>query len=192
VLAAGSSSRLGSNKLLIELDGEPVVRRAARRALEAGLTPVVVVLGFEAERVAAAVEGLPVGAALNERHAGGVHTSVRAGLDSLGGECDAVVVILADMPLVTPAMLHELVARFRGGAPIVISRYGEIQAPPTLYARSLFHALSTGGEGCGRRVVREHSDLVTALDWSPELLADLDRPEDIARIRTLVTQAAQQ
>ena len=146
-------------------------------------------LGFEAERVATAVEELPVQTALNERHAEGIHTSVQTGLDRLGGECDAVIVILADMPLVTPAMLRELVARFRGGAPIVISRYGEIQAPPTLYARPLFAALSTGGEGCGRRVVREHSDLVTALDWSPELLADLDRPEDIARVRALVTEA---
>ncbi len=166
-----------------------MVRRAARPALEAGLAPVIVVLGFEAERVAAAIEGLPVETALNQRHAEGIHTSVQAGLDRVGERTDAAIVILADMPLVTPLMLRELVARFRGGAPIVISRYGEIQAPPTLYARSLFPALSTGGEGCGRRVIREHSDLVTALDWSPELLADLDRPEDIARVRALVTES---
>ncbi len=113
MLAAGSSSRLGGNKLLIELDGEPIVRRAARRALEAGLSPVVVVLGFEAERVGAAVVGLPVETVMNRRHAEGMHASVQAGIDHLAEVCDAAIVILADMPLVSAAMLHDLVTRFR-------------------------------------------------------------------------------
>jgi molybdenum cofactor cytidylyltransferase len=185
VLAAGSSSRLGSNKLLIELGGEPLVRRAARRAWEAGLSPVVVVLGFEAERVAAAVEGLPVETVINPRHAQGMHGSLQTGVDHIADRCEAAVVGLADMPLVTPAMLRDLVTRFRAGAPIVASRYGEIQAPPTLYAREFFPALSSAGPGCGRRVVRENSHLAAALDWPPGLLADLDRPEDLERIRAL-------
>ena len=61
VLAAGASRRMGRNKMLLELEGEPLVRRAARRALEAGLTPVVVVLGHEADRARAALAGLRAG-----------------------------------------------------------------------------------------------------------------------------------
>jgi molybdenum cofactor cytidylyltransferase len=187
VLAAGSSSRLGSNKLLLELGGEPLVRRAARRALEAALSPVVVVLGFEAERVAAAVQGLPVETVVNPRHADGMHGSLQAGIDHVADRSEAAVVVLADMPLVTPAMLRAVVSRFREGAPIVTSRYGEVQAPPTLYAREFFPALSSAGPGCGRRVVREHADLAAAVDWSPDLLIDLDLPDDIARIRTMLS-----
>jgi molybdenum cofactor cytidylyltransferase len=186
VLAAGSSSRLGSNKLLIELGGEPVVRRAARTALEAGLSPVVVVVGFEAEPVTSALEGLSVQTVLNRRHDEGMHSSVQAGVNHLGPECDAAIVILADMPLVTPAMLREMVTRFRAGAPLVISRYGEVQAPPTLYERSLLPALGSAGTGCGRRVVREHAHLAAAVDWPPELLVDLDLPQDVERVRSII------
>ena len=169
----------------MELDGEPLVGRAARCALDAGLSPVVVVLGFEAERVAAAVSELQLETVVNPRYAEGMHQSVRAGLDHLGERCAAAVILLADMPLVTAAMLRSIVARFRAGAPIVTSRYGDVQAPPTLYAREYFPALKSAGPGCGRRVIRENVHLAAALDWPSELLADVDRPEDLARIREL-------
>lgn len=184
VLAAGSSSRLGSNKLLIRLDGESVVRRTTRRSVESGLSPVIVVTGFEADRIVAELEGLSVELVTNRDHATGMHTSVRAGIERVPTECDGLIIILADMPLVTSAMLAALVARFRAGSePLVISRYGEVQAPPTLYSRALFPALSTAGEGCGRRVVRDHQAEAAELRWAPELLVDLDRPEDVARLR---------
>ena len=185
VLAAGSSSRLGSNKLLIDIDGETVVRRAARRALEAGLTPVIVVLGFEANGVAEALEGLDVVLVVNPDHAGGMASSMRAGIRQVPGDCEAAVVILADMPLVTSAMTAGMVARFRNGPePLVVSRYGDVQAPPTLYDRGLFPALAAAGDGGGRRVVRDHRDDAAAMEWPPALLVDLDRPEDVERLRS--------
>jgi molybdenum cofactor cytidylyltransferase len=184
VLAAGSSSRLGSNKLLVPLDGETVVRRVARRAVEAGLSPVIVVTGFEAKRIAAELEGLPVELVTNTDHATGMHTSVRIGIGQVPADCDGLIIILGDMPMVTSAMLTALVARFRGGPePLVISRYGEVQAPPTLYSRALFAALSAAGEGCGRQVVRDYQHEAAKLQWAPELLVDLDRAEDVARLR---------
>jgi molybdenum cofactor cytidylyltransferase len=189
VLAAGASSRLGRNKLLIEIGGETIVRRAARRALEAGLTPVIVVLGFEADRVAEALQGLDVVLVVNRDHAEGMHGSMQAGIGRVPADCEAAVVILADMPLVTSAMSAGLVARFRcGPEPLVISRYGEVQAPPTLYARDLFPALGAAGESGGRRVVRDHRDEAAAMDWPPPLLADLDRPEDVERVRALAPE----
>jgi molybdenum cofactor cytidylyltransferase len=189
VLAAGSSSRLGSNKLLIDFGGETIVHRAARRALEAGLAPVIVVLGFEADRVAAALRGLDVIPVVNPDPAGGKHGSMRAGIERVPADCEAAVVILADMPLVTSAMSAGLVARFRSGfEPLVISLYGTVQAPPTLYARILFPTLGAAGEGGGRQVVREHRDEAAAMEWPPALLADLDRPQDVERLRSLVTE----
>jgi molybdenum cofactor cytidylyltransferase len=183
VLAAGMSARLGTNKLLLWLDSEPLVRRAARLALEAGLSPVLVVVGFEAERVAAALDGLAVETVVNSAHRAGVHGSMQVGIARVPGDCAAAVVLLADMPAVTVAMVEAIVARFRDGTePLVLSRYGEVQAPPTLYARSLFSALAEAGTGGGRQVVLDRRHEAAELRWPEAALADVDRPEDAARL----------
>lgn len=183
VLAAGMSSRLGANKLLLWLDSEPLVRRAARLALQAGLSPVLVVIGHEAERVAAALDGLEVETVVNPDHRAGMHGSMQRGLARVPDDCAAAVVLLADMPAVTVAMVEALVARFRGGSePLVLSLYGEVSAPPTVYGRSLFPALAAAGTGGGREVVREHRDKAAAVRWPEAALADVDSPEDAARL----------
>jgi molybdenum cofactor cytidylyltransferase len=186
VLAAGSSTRLGRNKLLLELDGEPLVRRAVRAALEAGLAPVVVVLGHEAARVEYALAGLPpaVRALVNSDHARGVNTSLRAGIESLPEDAAAAVIVLADMPRVTADMIARLVEVHREtGAPLVASEYGGVHAPPTLYARAIFPELGGAeGDGCGKRVVRAHADEAVRVPWPAERLADVDREEDWERL----------
>ena len=105
VLAAGASTRFGRNKLLLTLDGESLARRAASAALAAGLEPVVVVLGHDAERVREELTGLPVRAVVNADHSRGMSTSLAAGIAALPAETAAAVVHLADMPLVTAAMI---------------------------------------------------------------------------------------
>lgn len=183
VLAAGTSSRLGANKLLLRLDSEPLVRRAARHAAEAGLAPVIVVLGHEAERVAAALDGLAVETIVNPAYRAGIHGSMQTGIEHVPGDCAAAVVLLGDMPLVTTAMITMLTERFRRGMePLVLSLYGEVQAPPTLYARSLFPALAGAGAGGGREVALEHRSEAAEIRWPETLLADVDRPEDAARL----------
>jgi molybdenum cofactor cytidylyltransferase len=189
VLAAGSSSRLGTNKLLIDVGGETLVRRAARRALGAGLAPVIAVVGFEHREVRRALDGLGLDLAVNPDHAAGMHTSLRTGLTRVPADCVAAVIILADMFLVTTAMIAALVTRYRAGSePLVVSRYGGEHAPPTLYTRALFPALLGAGEGCGRHVVRRHLTAAATVAWPDGLLADLDRPEDLERLRALVPE----
>lgn len=195
VLAAGSSTRMGSNKLLLELDGEPVVRRAARTASAAGLDPVVVVTGHEHEAVTARLHDLGVTSVNNTEHAKGTHTSVAAGVSALspsllgksalgasapGNDCAAAIVILADMPFVTAAMLRELVALYdRSRPPLVVSRYGgEVTAPPILYDRSLFGELTRMDARCGRAVVRRHLASAVMADWPADASRDLDIPAD--------------
>lgn len=192
LLAAGAATRMGRNKLLIELAEEPLVRRAARRALAAGLDPLVVVLGHEAALVGAALAGLPVRAVENARHAEGMNTSLSAGVAALPPEAEAAVVLLADMPFVEPAQIAAVVARWREtGAPLVASRYGAAPAPPTLYARALFPRLTGGtGEGRGREVVRALGEAARFVDQPPSALADLDVAEDVARARARLEQDA--
>ena len=185
VLAAGSSTRMGRNKLLLDLDGEPVVRRAVRAGLEAGLDEVVVVLGHEAERVQEVLAGLRCRTVLNPDHAHGVRLSLQTGVRAVAEEAGAVVVILADMPFVTAAMIRTVVERYRSGrAPLVVSEYGDVNAPPTLYDRALFPELLTmTGEGCGKQVVRRHREQAAVVHWPEAALSDIDVPDDYARIR---------
>lgn len=190
VLAAGASRRMGRNKLLLELGGESVVRRAARTAMEAGLSPVIVVTGHEREAVEAEVRGIGCRTVYNAAHEAGQHTSVGAGVAALtedrggAGRCAAAVVALADMPYVTAPMLRALAARHREtGAPLVISRYGDTIAPPMLYDRRLFGELARMDRRCGREVVRRHRADAVEVEWPASALRDLDRPEDYARAR---------
>jgi len=185
VLAAGSSERMGGNKLLLPLAGEPLVRRVVRRTLEARLEPVIVVLGFEAERVRAALEGLCCRCVLNAEYARGVNRSLKIGVDQLPRDASATVVMLADMPYVTSAMIESMVARYRtGSAPLVISDYQGTNAPPMLYDRALFLELGAmEGEGCGRRVVRRHRAEADVISWPADALADVDVPADYERMR---------
>ena len=185
VLAAGASRRMGPgrNKMLLELEGEPLVRRAVRRALTAGLSPVVVVLGHEADRARAVLADLPVEIALNPNFTGPTSTSLHAGLDRLGRDVDAAVVLLGDMVHVSEAALAELVSRARtSDAPLVVSRYGDVTAPPLLFRRLLFGELRAWtGEGCGKAVVQAHQHEALYVDRGPEMLEDVDTPEDFQK-----------
>lgn len=180
VLAAGSSTRMGRNKLLLEVAGETLVRRAVRLAGEAGLDPVVVVTGHARERIEREIADLECTPVFNADHAAGIQTSAASGIAGVAGACDAAVVMLADMPFVTARMLRTLVERYAEEAPpLVVSRYGgEVNAPPMLYDQVLFPEVTRMRRGCGREVVRRHRDRAVQVDWPGARLRDLDRPED--------------
>lgn len=184
LLAAGTSSRMGENKLLLELGGETVLRRAVRTAAGAGLDPVLVVLGHDSERARAQLGDLPCIAIMNPDYAQGMNSSLSAGIAALPEGSDAAVVMLPDMPLVTAGMLRELLSRWKG-EPLVVSLFGEVIAPPILYARALFPELrALSGESCGKRVIRQHRAEAAEMRWPAAALQDLDVPDDLARVRS--------
>ena len=190
VLAAGTSSRMGHNKMLLELGGEPLVRRAVRAAIAARLDPVIVVLGHEADRVEAALEGLPCVRVLNPSFGDGVRTSLQAGVArAIESPASALVVVLADMPFVTPQMIETVVARHRDtGAPLVVSCYGgDVDAPPMLYQRALFpELLAMQAPGCGKQVVRRHRAEAAVVPWPAQALRDVDVPADYDEVRAQI------
>ncbi|HEY4886420.1 MAG TPA: nucleotidyltransferase family protein [Myxococcales bacterium] len=191
VLAAGLSSRMGLNKMLLELGGRTLVRRAVTTALSAGLDPVLVVLGHEGDRVRAELSGLPYTAVMNSDYARGMNTSLRAGIAALPDDAAGAVVLLGDMPLVEASMVRALVtAHRRSGPKLAISTYGGVVAPPILYGRALFPELrALEAESCGKSVVRSHRAGAVELQWPPETLTDLDSPEDVERIRARLEAA---
>lgn len=188
VLAAGTSSRMGRNKLFEPLGGTSVLRRAVGTAREAGLDPVLVVVGHQSDRALAELAGLRCTPVLNAEFARGMNTSVRAGISAVSDDASGAVVMLADMPFVTAAMVRALVERYRvAEAALVVSVYGEVLAPPILYGRPLFGELrALEGDGCGKRVVKAHRAEAIEVQWPPSALTDLDLPEDLERVRSRI------
>jgi molybdenum cofactor cytidylyltransferase len=184
LLAAGKSSRMGHNKMLLDFGGESVLRGAARRALAGGLSPLMVVLGAESDRAAAELEGLSCQIVQNRQYKSGMTSSMHAGLAAVPTVTGAAMILLADMPLVTADMIRKMTHRYHEtGAPLVISRYEGVNAPPTLFDRRLFIELLAGsGDGAGRQVVQRHRAAAEVLEWPAAALADLDTPDDYARL----------
>lgn len=184
LLAAGAAARMGLNKVLLPLEGEPLVRRMARRAIEAGLSPVVVVLGRDADRVAAALADLPCAVAVNPAYVEGMSTSIARGLDALPPHVEGAVMLLADQPLVTTEQLRRLREAYETRrAPLVVSDYEGVLGPPTLYRRDLFAELRAArGDGCRKRVIRAHLDAAVRLPFPAAHLADLDTVDDYRRL----------
>lgn len=182
VLAAGASRRMGRNKMLMEIEGERIGRRAVDRAIAAGLDPVIVVTGHEAEELKESLIGADCTFAYNPDFTGPTSGSLHSGLNELGHDVDAAVVILADMVHVSADMIRALIDNAdRTPSPLVVSRYGDVLAPPLLFKRPLFsELLAWHGEGCGKAVVKAHQAEAVFLDWPAVGLADIDTPEDFA------------
>jgi molybdenum cofactor cytidylyltransferase len=186
LLAAGRSSRMGANKLFLEIEGETVLRRAASAGIAAGLDPLIVVLGHESDRAEAQLAGLRCVPLVNPDYAKGMNTSVSAGIAALGDDPAAAVVMLADMPLVTAEMIGKVVSTWQD-QPLVLSVYGQVVAPPILYARPLFRELrALEGENGGKRVVEAHRRAAAEVRWPASALQDLDVPGDVDRVRSLL------
>src|SRR5438270_9738155 len=128
----------GCIKLRLQHEGKSLLRRASRTALAPGLTPVIVVLRHEANKARAELQGLSCESVVNPDFSGPTSGSLHQGLEQLGSDVLAAVVMLGDMVRVTEQMLGGLVAAARGSqAPLVVSRYGDVTAPPLLFRRAL-------------------------------------------------------
>jgi 4-nitrophenyl phosphatase len=185
ILAAGASARFGKPKQLLHWDGTTLVARAADTALAAGLDPVLVVLGSHAEMVRSALEDRAVQPVMNWRWSQGMSTSVQTGLAMLPPAVDAVVFLQCDQPLISAGLLLELVSRFeKEGAPIVRPSYRGQQGTPVLIGRRLFGELAAvrGDQGARPVIARHHEDVATVEVADPEVLADIDTPEDYERL----------
>jgi len=183
VLAAGSSSRMGRNKLLLEWEGESLLARAVGTAHAAGLDPLVVVVGFDSDRVADLLASRPCRLVTNPTHELGMHSSAAAAAKAVAQEADALVILLADMPLVTISMLRKIKAEYLStSSRLVVSRYGDVVAPPTLFDRALFPRLQALRGGSVKALVEEFWQDAAVIEWSPSRLRDIDTPDDFAAL----------
>lgn len=187
VLAAGESARFGSPKQLLDWHGEPFVRVVARKAIEAGLWPVIVVTGAFAEEVGQMLGGLNVQTVRNERWKTGQSSSIVEGLRFLQkseyrntGGC---IFLLADQPHITTSVLQALEEKHAQGlSPVVVPLVMDRRANPVLFDRVTFSELLTLAGDVGGRAVFHKFD-VEYLPWHDDrLLLDVDTPEHYRRL----------
>ena len=170
LLAAGEGSRFGQPKALVELDGQTLAERGANTLLAGGADPVFVVTG------AASVELDGIHTIYNQQWRTGMGSSLRAALRALPPDVDAVVVALADQPLVGAEAVARLIAAYRAGAAVAVAAYDGKPRNPVLLAREHWPeviATATGDQGA-RAFLRARPDLVMLIECG-----DTGRPDDI-------------
>jgi len=187
VLAAGASTRMGTHKLLLPLGGEALVRHTVRQVSRADFDDILVIVGHEHERVVAALEDLNVRYAVNVQYETGMGSSFRVAVESMP-ESAAAMFALADQPLLDAGDYRRLLEAYRKpAAGIIRVRYGEVTAPPHLFDRRYFPELARLEHGA-RPVLQRHQDDTHILHFSPELLLDIDTPEDYERAKALLSK----
>jgi len=178
---------LGRPKQLLMHQGRTLLGRAADIALASGCDPVVVVIAPGADEVARAVIDLPVTCVVNEAWQSGIGTSIRAGVSRVKqADCDAVVIMLCDQPLVTCKLIQQL-TNGRGKAADAISAcyYDDSLGVPALFGSALFDDLLSLPDTSGAKaLILRHHDRVTKIPF-PEAAVDIDTPDDLTFITLL-------
>jgi molybdenum cofactor cytidylyltransferase len=183
LLAAGASARLGAPKQLIRIEGQSLLRRAAESALASGALPVLVVLGCEAELLAAELDGLAVSIVVNEDWREGMGRSLRCGveaLQSMAPQVSALLCMVCDQPRLTVTHLQVLWARQECIRKVIAARHGDRPGVPAIFPAKYLPALakSAGDKGARSLLGALPETEIELLDL-PEALLDLDTPEDL-------------
>jgi molybdenum cofactor cytidylyltransferase len=186
ILAAGSSSRMGRAKQLIQIDGQSLLRRAIRAALDGGCSLVVVVTGAHADIVAPELADLPVIQAFNSAWEGGMGSSIRRGLSALlesESAIAAAAILLCDQPRLSADIVRTLLSTWSAsGRPMAACEYGNTIGPPCCFAPSMFDALGRIGDADGaKKLLLSDRKNVQTLAW-PDGRYDLDTPQDWQRL----------
>lgn len=182
LLAAGKSSRMcGQNKMLRPIDGEPMLRRAARVALASKAARVHVVLPPDAPEHAAALQGLDVQVVVAQEARLGLSASVRAGITAVSPDCAAVVMALADMPEVSADHFDALMDAYDPEKErfivVPLAPNGK-RGNPALFDRRYFEALTNlQGDRGAKPIIEQAAGAVTTVAMDAAVLLDLDTPE---------------
>lgn len=178
ILAAGSSSRLGSPKQLIDWHGQPLLRHLATQAIDTG-APVTIILGANVEAIRPTIADLPLAIIENKEWPDGMSTSIR--LAAKNTDADAMLLMTCDQPFVSTGILRAIIdARTTGHHRIVASEYQGIAGVPAVFERPLFPELQQLSGAKGAKAVILHHLIETHRIPFPDGAMDLDTPEDVS------------
>lgn len=182
ILAAGGSSRLGHPKQLIEHEGESLLRRSVRAAVDGGCAPVVVVLGADARLCGPKVADLPTRVLHNEDWPTGIASSIRRGITDVEslGSVEGAILMVCDQPHVSADVLQQLIARRDLRNTIVASAYGDTVGVPALFERVHFpELLALSGDVGAKSLFAQHADTTADVEF-PLGTIDIDSADDEA------------
>ncbi len=185
VLAAGASTRFGSPKQLVRIEGRPLLHAVVSRAVEVAGHSVTVVLGAHANELTALLRHTPATVIVNREWEEGMASSIRAGLAQVRGAADGVLLMLADQPGVSAADLRRLAGAWRRQPDsILAAQYSGIAGVPAIFPRWAFQDLSgLRGDRGAQVLLQRYVDRVARLRM-PSAAVDIDRPEDLLAIET--------
>lgn len=183
LLAAGEARRFnGLPKPLLELGGVPLIRRNLIALSGAGVDELVVVLGHRADAVEPSVAEFPITVVHNPVYASGQASSVRAGIAALSGRLDAIIVALADQPLINADDIIGLISAYkkRDGGQAVIPRVDGRRGNPIMFSAALREEMLAGAADFGcRKWIERHPEQVRFFDSANRhYTVDIDSPED--------------
>lgn len=185
LLAAGESRRMGKpNKLEMDANGIPLLRRTAKILLESKLQEVVVVVGHEADKTQSLIADLPLKIVMNDDYQKGQMTSVHKGLESLSQVSDGVMICLSDQPLLESIDINIIIEAFekRRSGSVLVPTYKGQRGNPIILAQEQRTAILNGQKNLGcRRLIEKNPELVTSFEMdNNHVIFDLDTPEDYA------------
>lgn len=187
LLAAGPSTRLGQPKQLVQVGGSCLVNRSAQLALGLGPASVTVVTGFEAERIEAELEGLPLDIVHNRNWASGMGSSINCGVRSMAGGVEGVMIMVCDQWRLEESDVHRLCEAWSSDiSKIFVACWKEgsayVSGPPVIFPRKLIPELKSMQEKRGaRQLIDRYIDLAEFVEMENAAF-DLDRPEDLEEL----------
>ena len=188
VPAAGMSTRLGRNKLLLPFKGKPLIAHAVDTLLASAVDEIIIVLGHEADQVRAAIGEKRVRFVENRDYHEGLGSSVRAGFAAVPFQTRAIMIYLADQPLLEPGDVNFLIHAFaeagKTNKSIVVPLFGGQRGNPVILESSYKGSILaiTGETGC-RRVIKQNPDQVLTVEMENDhVIRDIDTPEDYERL----------
>lgn len=185
ILAAGRSQRMGKNKLLLTYHGKPILQHVIDVAKESTLFPLILVLGFESDRIQSQVDLATLQVTQNNAFSSGYGSSLQAGLKALSTPCSGAMFLLGDQPLVTVDTLEQLILAFqkepeRWIAPSFNGQRGNPVIAPASQFDTIF-AL-TGDTGPRKHLKSPSANLKIVEVENRGVVLDIDNPEDYDRL----------
>jgi molybdenum cofactor cytidylyltransferase len=184
VLAAGMSTRMGTQKLLLPFDGKTIVEKVVENILNSGIGNVVVVLGANSVEITEVLKSWPVQTIRNKNFLEGMHTSVITGVKALPSEARAVMIFLGDQPFIPENVSAKVIEAWNNsGKGIVIPLFNGKRGHPPLYDLKIRQEILNLDPSVGLRSValKFPDEILEVETFCPEIVRDIDTRKDYLR-----------
>jgi molybdenum cofactor cytidylyltransferase len=173
----------GRNKLLVKVESRPIIRGVVEAGLKSKVDEVIVVLGWEADKIQKALDDLPCRFVVNKDYEKGQSSSVKAGLREVGGATQAILILPGDVAMIDASSINLVINEYaRRKHPIIVAAHKSRPGHPILLDRQLFKEIEQIDEQSFglKAVVKKHEGAVRFVEaGSSNVLRDVDTPEDL-------------